>query len=124
MAEARVDVVDGTGDDLSHREVGGAGALALAGGSGEAGDGGVARRAQLAVAAIFFVNGAMFANWVARVPAVKDHVGAGAGALGLALLGLAGGSLVTMPLAGRLCERIGSRTAALASGLASAIAGY
>jgi predicted MFS family arabinose efflux permease len=121
MAEDRVDVVDGTGD-VSHREVGGTGALARFGGIGEAGDGGAARRAQLAVAAIFLVNGAMFANWVARVPAVKDHVGAGAGALGLALLGLAGGSLVTMPLAGRLCERIGSGKVVLASGLAAALA--
>ena len=81
MAEDRVDVVDGTGD-VSHREVGGAGALARSGGIGEAGDGGAARRAQLAVATIFLVNGAMFANWVARVPAVKDHVGAGAGSSG------------------------------------------
>jgi MFS family permease len=97
-------------------------ALARAGAIGEAGDGGMTWRAQLAVAAIFFVNGAMFANWVARVPAVKDHVGAGPGALGLALLGLAGGSLVTMPLAGRLCERIGSDTAVLASGLAASLA--
>ena len=97
-------------------------ALARAGAIGEAGDAGVTWRAQLAVAAIFFMNGAMFANWVARVPAVKDHVGAGPGALGLALLGLAGGSLVTMPLAGRLCERIGSDTAVLASGLAASLA--
>lgn len=100
MAEHRLDGVDGTGDGVT----------------------GVTWRAQLAVAAIFFVNGAMFANWVARVPAVKDQVGAGPGALGLALLGLAGGSLVTMPLAGRLCERIGSDTAVVASGLAATLA--
>jgi predicted MFS family arabinose efflux permease len=68
------------------------------------------------------VNGALFANWVARVPAVKDAVGAGTGALGLALLGLAVGSLVTMPFAGRLCERIGSRRAVLLSGWATSAA--
>ena len=45
---------------------------------------------------------------MARIPAVKDDVGASAGGLGLALLGVALGSLVTMPLAGRLCERLGS----------------
>jgi predicted MFS family arabinose efflux permease len=82
----------------------------------------VTQRARLAVAAIFFVNGALFANWVARVPAVKDGIDAGPGALGLALLGLAVGSLVTMPWAGRVCERIGSDRAILVSGLAAALA--
>jgi predicted MFS family arabinose efflux permease len=64
----------------------------------------------------------LFANWVARVPAVKDDIGAGPGALGLALLGLAAGSLVTMPLAGRLCQRFGSDRAVVAAGLASTAA--
>jgi predicted MFS family arabinose efflux permease len=80
------------------------------------------RRARFAVAAVFFVNGALFANWVTRVPAVKDGIGTGTGALGLALLGLAVGSLVTMPLAGRVCGRIGSDTTVLVSGLAGSLA--
>jgi MFS family permease len=69
------------------------------------------------VAAVFFVNGASFANWVARVPAVKDRIDAGTGTLGVALLGIAAGSLVSMPFAGRLCERYGSRTVVVGSGL-------
>jgi hypothetical protein len=80
------------------------------------------RRARFAVAAVFFVNGGLFANWVVRVPAVKDGIGTGTGALGLALLGLAGGSLVTMPLAGRVCRRVGSDTTVLVSGLAASLA--
>jgi MFS family permease len=68
------------------------------------------------------VNGLVFANWVARVPAVKDAVGAGTGALGVALLGIAGGSLVSMPLAGRLCDRIGSDRAVVLSGIATGVA--
>jgi Major Facilitator Superfamily len=80
------------------------------------------RRARFAVAAVFFVNGALFANWVVRVPAVKDGIGAGTGALGLALLGLAVGSLVSMPLAGRVCARIGSDRAVVVSGLAASLA--
>jgi MFS family permease len=74
------------------------------------------------VAAVFFVNGALFANWVARVPAVKDAIGADTGSLGLALLGLAVGSLLTMPFAGRLCERLGSRRTVVLSGLATSVA--
>jgi len=67
------------------------------------------------------VNGALFATWVARVPAVKDAIGAGTGALGLALLGLAAGSLLTMPLAGRWCDRFGSGRVVVVSGIATAV---
>jgi MFS family permease len=80
------------------------------------------RFARLAVSAVFFVNGALFANWVARVPAVKDAVGAGTGALGVALLGIAVGSLLTMPMAGRWCDRYGSGRVVLVTGLATALA--
>jgi MFS family permease len=72
------------------------------------------------VAVVFFVNGAVMANWVARVPAIKDRVGAGTGSLGVALLGIAVGSLVTLPVSGRLCERYSSRRVVTVSGLALA----
>ena len=55
-----------------------------------------------AITLVFFVNGALFASWAARIPAISDHVGASTGALGLALLGPAVGALVTMPVVGRL----------------------
>jgi MFS family permease len=73
------------------------------------------------VAVVFLLSGAAFANWVARIPAVKDDVGATAAGLGLALLGVALGSLVTMPLAGRLCERLGSRRVVVAGVLLTAL---
>jgi MFS family permease len=52
---------------------------------------------------------------------VKDAVGAGTGALGLALLGIAAGSLLTMPLAGRWCDRFGSTRVVVVSGIATAV---
>lgn len=58
---------------------------------------------------------------MARIPAVKDDVGATAGGLGLALLGVALGSLATMPLAGRLCERLGSRRVVVVGVLLTAL---
>ena len=67
------------------------------------------RRARLAVSAAFFANGLAFANWAARIPAVKDHVGLSTGSLGVALLGIAIGAVVAMPLAGALLVRFGSR---------------
>jgi MFS family permease len=59
---------------------------------------------------------------VARIPAVKDRIGASDGTLGLALLGIAAGSLVTMPFAARLCERYSSRRVVTASVVAVAAA--
>jgi MFS family permease len=72
----------------------------------------------VAVATLFFVNGALFAGWVTRVPDVRDRVGAGEAELGLALLGVAVGALLTMPVAGWACARWGSRWVAVAGGLA------
>ncbi|MGA3360511.1 MAG: MFS transporter [Solirubrobacteraceae bacterium] len=58
--------------------------------------------------AFFALDGFLFANWVVRVPAVKAHVGASAGTLGLALLGISAGAVVTMMFAGALCSRFGN----------------
>ncbi|GGZ79359.1 MFS transporter [Streptomyces echinoruber] len=67
------------------------------------------RQARFALGVVFFVNGALFGNWVLRIPAVKDRVGADTGPLGLALLGLAVGALLSKQVAGQLVARHGSR---------------
>jgi MFS family permease len=43
------------------------------------------------------------------VPAVKAQTGASSAALGIALLGLSGGAVATMMIAGALCRRFGSQ---------------
>ena len=58
--------------------------------------------------AVFFVNGAVLANWVPRIPDIQQELGLGEGALGIALLGVAAGALVAMPLAGRALGRVGA----------------
>jgi MFS family permease len=63
-----------------------------------------------AITAVFFVNGALFASWASRIPALSDHVGATTGVLGLALLAPALGAVVAMPLVGRLLPGRSSRT--------------
>src|SRR5215216_5006597 len=70
---------------------------------------GTLRAARAAVAAVFFLNGAGTANWVVRIPAVRGRLDLSEGELGLALLGVAVGAVVTMPFAGRLVARYGSR---------------
>lgn len=70
---------------------------------------GTLRTARVATLIMFFVNGAAFANWVVRIPAVRQDLGLSEGALGVALLGVAIGSLLTMPLTGWMVARYGSR---------------
>ena len=65
--------------------------------------------ARLAVLGIFFLSGFGFGSWAVRIPAVQERLDLGEGLLGLALLGMAAGSLVSMPLAGWLVSRLGSR---------------
>jgi MFS family permease len=66
-------------------------------------------RARVAIAVIFFANGAIFGTWVSRVPAIEAHVHARTGPLGLALLGIAVGALLSRPGAGQMVVRMGSR---------------
>jgi predicted MFS family arabinose efflux permease len=80
------------------------------------------KRARAAVSALFFLNGAGMANWVVRIPALQDRLHLGAAALGIALLGVAVGALVAMPLTGRVVARHGSRPVARAAALAFACA--
>ncbi|MGW0629033.1 MFS transporter [Streptomyces sp. NPDC002758] len=65
-------------------------------------------RLRIAITAFFALDGFVFAGWVVRIPAIKEQTHASAGALGLALLGVSAGAVVTMTLTGRLCRRYGS----------------
>ncbi|MDP9370632.1 MAG: MFS transporter, partial [Chloroflexota bacterium] len=71
----------------------------------------VPQAARLAVTAIFAVNGLILSNWVPRIPAVQRNLDLSEGRLGLALLGVAVGALLAMPLIGGLVARFGSRPA-------------
>jgi MFS family permease len=67
-------------------------------------------RLRLAITVVFFANGALFASWASRIPAIADHVGVTTGQLGLALLSPAVGAILTMPLVGYLLPHRSSRT--------------
>ncbi|MEU5218701.1 MFS transporter [Streptomyces sp. NPDC020807] len=72
-------------------------------------------RLRVALTAFFALDGFLFAGWVVRIPAVKQQTGASAGDLGLALLGVSAGAVVTMTLTGRLCRRFGSHAVTVAT---------
>ncbi|MEV7343730.1 MFS transporter [Streptomyces sp. NPDC093544] len=69
------------------------------------------KRARYAVAAVFAVHGAVTGSFATRVPWIQDHAGLSTGQLGFALAFTALGASVSMPLAGRISHRFGSRTA-------------
>ncbi|WP_405539147.1 MFS transporter [Streptomyces sp. NBC_00075] len=71
-------------------------------------------RLRLALTVFFALDGFVFAGWVVRIPAIKEQTDASAGALGLALLGVSGGAVVTMILTGRLCRRYGNHRVTVA----------
>ncbi|MFJ9663215.1 MFS transporter [Streptomyces sp. NPDC101219] len=71
-------------------------------------------RLRVALTAFFALDGFLFAGWVVRIPAIKQQTGASAGDLGLALLGVSAGAVVTMTLTGRLCRRFGSHPVTVA----------
>ncbi|MFG2331600.1 MFS transporter [Streptomyces sp. NPDC048604] len=72
-------------------------------------------RLRVALTLFFALDGFLFAGWVVRIPAIKQQTGASAGELGLALLGVSAGAVVTMTLTGRLCRRYGSHAVTVAT---------
>jgi fucose permease len=71
--------------------------------------GGELRRARRAVSVVFAINGAAFATWLARVPAVQARLGLDTGQLAVGLFGLAAGSVVALLAAGAVITKTGSR---------------
>lgn len=62
-----------------------------------------------AVAVVFAMAGFVMAQTLARVPALRDQVGASEAELGVALVGGGVGSLLAMPHTARLVDRFGNR---------------
>ena len=64
--------------------------------------------ARNAVAVVFFLNGLLFASWISRIPETRDALGLDNGQLGLLLLAIAAGSVISLPTAGAAIERLGT----------------
>src|SRR5687767_3781553 len=64
------------------------------------------RGAVVGVAVTFGLNGVAVASWFARVPAARDALGLGAGALGLLLLAMSAGATLAMLTAGEVTHRL------------------
>ena len=64
---------------------------------------------KLATRIIFFVAGLATAAWAVMVPFAKLNTGANDALLGILLLCLGGGAIISMPLSGPLSSRFGCR---------------
>ncbi len=64
---------------------------------------------RIVVSTVFFVNGALIASWVSRIPAVSERLGLDKAQLGIGLLGMAVGALIAFPIAGLVIARFGSK---------------
>ena len=76
---------------------------------------------RIAVLAAFFVNGALMATWVSRIPAIQIKLGLSEGMLGLILLGLSAGVLVALSMSGGLIARFGSLKTTVAGAIAMCV---
>ncbi len=67
---------------------------------------------------MFFLQGLSFASWASRIPSIQQTLGLSDAALGGVLLALPAGLMLSLPIAGWLTAKIGSRkVATLAVGL-------
>jgi MFS family permease len=67
------------------------------------------RNPRVAITVVFALNGVVYGSWASRIPAIQNRLDLSAGALGIALAGVAAGALVAMPLSGSWSARAGSR---------------
>ncbi|SHM46073.1 MFS transporter [Cryptosporangium aurantiacum] len=80
-----------------------------------------ARRARIATLYTFGANGALYGAWVPWIPEIKADLRLSAGVLGFALLGVAIGSMVSLPLGGAAAVRFGSPRAIRAAFVATCV---
>ena len=76
------------------------------------------RSPRLAVAGIFFLSGALVGVWASRIPAVAMSLDLSESTLGLLLLCLAAGAIVSFPMAGWAADRFGAARVSRVLGLA------
>lgn len=67
------------------------------------------RRLTLAVCVLFFANGAVYGNWLPRLPEIRERLDVSNAGLAVALLGGGVGGIVGSLAVGRVMSRLGSR---------------
>ncbi len=60
------------------------------------------------VGVVFAINSFMFGNWVVRIPEIKERLALSESDLGICLLGMSIGAMISMPFMGYLSKRLGA----------------
>ena len=71
------------------------------------------RAHRIAVGILFFLPGLCFASWASRIPTIQQNLHLTETALGVILLAIPCGSLVSLPLSGWLVAKLGSKYVAI-----------
>lgn len=80
------------------------------------------RSAHVSVLVVFALAGIAFASWASRIADAKHSLGLTAGELGVTLLAMSAGSMLALPSAGRIVDRIGAAHA-IRAGMSMALLG-
>ncbi|WP_147918587.1 MFS transporter [Ruania zhangjianzhongii] len=80
-----------------------------------------ARRAAAVVFATFVLNGFTFANWLSRIPTIRDELSLRERDLGLIIVVGSLGSVLSLPLSGRVIARIGARATVLVAAILATV---
>jgi MFS family permease len=75
-------------------------------------------KARGAIALTFLVHGFIVGSWIPHIPLAKERLAVGTGIFGLALLTIAFGAIISMPLSGILINRFGSARVTVVTGVA------
>lgn len=73
------------------------------------------RNYRIAVSSLFFLSGLCFSSWAARIPSIQQKLQLNDAGLGTVLLSLPVGLMISLPLAGWLVAKFGSRIIVIAS---------
>jgi predicted MFS family arabinose efflux permease len=79
------------------------------------------RKARVATLLMFLICGISVSSWVPMVPIVKQHIGVDEKQLGLLLLAMGGGAIITMPFIGRIIHHHGSKHVIIISSIIAAL---
>jgi MFS family permease len=74
-----------------------------------------ARASRIAVSTLFFCAGLCFASWASRIPQIQEKLHLNEATLGVVLLSLPIGLMVSLPVSGWLVAKLGSRKVAVAA---------
>lgn len=78
------------------------------------------RATRIAVSTLFFLTGLCFSSWASRIPDIQQALRLNDAGLGSVLLALPVGSIISLPLAGILVSKYGSRQVLLIAAVAYA----